>query len=284
MTTMAVKPNGAEVLEQVIIKGNLAQLEPYERVAYYNEVCKSMGLNPYTSPFAYIQLQGKLTLYALKGATDQLRALRGVSIEPPKIEYFDDLIVVSVMARDKTGRTDADSGAVVVDGLKGEAKANAIMKAITKAKRRVTLSICGLGMLDETEVETIPEARAWTEPEPPQPTRTGPEMITGPQVTALSIALTEAGFRTDEGSKAQGRAFIAWMLEQFELASVKELTKAQAQRVLDRIGSGTNGDFRTDRSKLDKLFQEYAEWQSGSEFDAEPVEDPNHVPPGPKGT
>ena len=33
------------------------------------------------------------------------------------------------------------------------------MKAETKAKRRVTLSICGLGMLDETEVESIPDAR-----------------------------------------------------------------------------------------------------------------------------
>ena len=34
------------------------------------------------------------------------------------------------------------------------------MKAVTKAKRRVTLSICGLGMLDETEVESIPGAKA----------------------------------------------------------------------------------------------------------------------------
>jgi hypothetical protein len=33
------------------------------------------------------------------------------------------------------------------------------MKAVTKAKRRVTLSICGLGMLDETEVETIPNVQ-----------------------------------------------------------------------------------------------------------------------------
>ena len=33
---------------------------------------------------------------------------------------------------------------------------NAKLKAITKAKRRVTLSICGLGFLDETEIETIP--------------------------------------------------------------------------------------------------------------------------------
>src|SRR5262249_53952504 len=29
------------------------------------------------------------------------------------------------------------------------------MRALTKAKRRVTLSICGLGMLDESEIESI---------------------------------------------------------------------------------------------------------------------------------
>ena len=36
---------------------------------------------------------------------------------------------------------------------------NAKLKAITKAKRRVTLSICGLGFLDETEIDTIPSAQ-----------------------------------------------------------------------------------------------------------------------------
>jgi len=33
------------------------------------------------------------------------------------------------------------------------------MKAESKAKRRVTLSICGLGMLDESETSTIPDAQ-----------------------------------------------------------------------------------------------------------------------------
>ena len=32
------------------------------------------------------------------------------------------------------------------------------MKAKTKAKRRVTLSICGLGILDESEADTMPGA------------------------------------------------------------------------------------------------------------------------------
>ncbi len=34
-----------------------------------------------------------------------------------------------------------------------------MMRAITKAKRRATLSICGLGLLDESELDGIPEAR-----------------------------------------------------------------------------------------------------------------------------
>jgi hypothetical protein len=33
-----------------------------------------------------------------------------------------------------------------------------MLKAVTKAKRRVTLSLCGLGMTDESEVDSIPGA------------------------------------------------------------------------------------------------------------------------------
>jgi hypothetical protein len=59
-------------------------------------------------------------------------------------------------------RQDESTGVVALAGLRGEALANARMKAETKAKRRVTLSLCGLGWLDETEVEDVPGARAPT--------------------------------------------------------------------------------------------------------------------------
>lgn len=39
--------------------------------------------------------------------------------------------------------------------------ANALMKAETKAKRRVTLSICGLGLLDESEIDTMKGAETY---------------------------------------------------------------------------------------------------------------------------
>ena len=61
------------------------------------------------------------------------------------------------------GRIDEATGAVSLELLKGENRANAIMKAETKAKRRVTLSFAGLGMLDETEIESIPGAQKVTE-------------------------------------------------------------------------------------------------------------------------
>lgn len=148
----------AELVEKVVVDGDLANLTPAERVNYYRAVCESVGLNPLTKPFEYLRLNNKLRLYALKTATDQLRNIYRISIELEKPIIEDDLVIVTAVAKDATGRVDSDTGAVPILGLKGEAKANAILKAITKAKRRVTLSMVGLGMLDETEVETIPGA------------------------------------------------------------------------------------------------------------------------------
>ena len=147
------------VIEQVVMQGDLAKLDPAQRVLYYNKVCDSLGLNPFTRPFDYISLNGKLTLYAKKDATEQLRKLNGISIEKIESKVVDDLYIVKATARTKDGRTDEATGAVVFGHLKGDAKANAIMKAETKAKRRVTLSISGMGWCDESEIDAIPGAK-----------------------------------------------------------------------------------------------------------------------------
>ena len=153
-TTTPARPG--DIIESVIAKGDLARLTPEERTRYYVEVCRSVGLNPFTRPLEYITLSGKLTLYARREAADQLRQIHGISIEIISQKVDGDLLIVHAKARDKSGRTDEDFGAVNVAGLRGEARANGMLKAITKAKRRVTLSIAGLGFLDETEVEDIP--------------------------------------------------------------------------------------------------------------------------------
>ena len=148
----------SEKIEAVVIGGDLSKLSPSERVNYYKAVCQSVGLNPLTRPFDYITLNRKLTLYARKDATDQLRRNNLISIGKPDIQFEDDWIIVTVAASDQQGRNDSDVGVVNKNDMQGNF-GNALMKAVTKAKRRVTLSICGLGMLDETEVETIPNAK-----------------------------------------------------------------------------------------------------------------------------
>lgn len=150
-------------IESALIMGDLSKLNPDQRLSYYKSVCDSVGLNPLTKPFDYIQLNGKLTLYAKRDATDQLRKVHGVSIKITSREKFDDIYVVTAQGLDKSGRYDESTGAVNVAGLKGEALANAYLKAETKAKRRVTLSLCGLGLLDESEVQTIPDAKPFEE-------------------------------------------------------------------------------------------------------------------------
>ena len=89
MTTTIEKAEvelSAKALENVLISGDLSKLSPSDRMDYYQAVCNSLGLNPLTKPFDYITLNGKLTLYALKACTDQLRQKHSISIVIPNKE------------------------------------------------------------------------------------------------------------------------------------------------------------------------------------------------------
>lgn len=155
--SIPMKATPGSIIETVIAKGDLAKLTPDERVQYYVKTCETLGLNPMTQPFAFITLNGKLVMYALRACADQLRKINGVSLEIVSRDVSDDVLTVHVRAQLPDGRRDEDLGSVAFPPtLKGEARANAELKAVTKAKRRATLSICGLGWLDETEIQDIP--------------------------------------------------------------------------------------------------------------------------------
>lgn len=159
------KVNKAQSYETALISGNLAELSVEERLNYYKNICDSLGLNSLTKPFEYITLNGKLQLYATKACTEQLRSARGVSLRITDRQYVNDCYMVTASACLPDNRCDESTGVVSIAGLKGDSLANALMKAETKAKRRATLSICGLGWLDESEIETIPGAQVG-EPRP----------------------------------------------------------------------------------------------------------------------
>jgi hypothetical protein len=204
--TVPVKQSAGDIMESVVVKGDLAKLEPGERAQYYNEVCRSMGLNPLTQPFSYITLNGKLTLYATRTCADQLRKINGVSLEIVSREIADDILTVHVRAKLPDGRADEDLGAVSFPStLKGEARANAELKAVTKAKRRATLSICGLGWLDETEVEDIP---AHAKRPAPTVIKSPPKEIVDAETGEVSLSLEDKAREAAKWGREALRAFL----------------------------------------------------------------------------
>lgn len=253
--------NQAEIVEKALIGGDLSKLSAGERTNYYLRVCESLGLNPMTQPFQFIILNGKLTLYAKKDCTEQLRKAQRVSLSIIDRQRLEDVYIVTAKAYLPDGRTDESTGVVSIGSLKGDSLANALMKAETKAKRRVTLSICGLGMLDESETETIPNAQrvdfdvntgevySPSQPAPAQQ-QTRPQPPQAPQQTQQTQAASQSSDQllTEQqvkyvhilGSKKFGkqgeeqfRIFMADVIGR--RCSTKLMTKREASDVIEQL-------------------------------------------------
>lgn len=209
----------------MVVDGDLSKLTPAQRVEYYARVCQSLGLNPLTRPFQYIRLNNKLTLYATRDATDQIRRRLAISVRPVRREFINDTLYVVEVEAELDGRKDFAMAAVPVRGLQDEALANAMMKCETKAKRRATLSIAGLGFLDETEIETIPDAQV-VPGDSAFPSDPVSEPITGEQLKAIHAAARKLQL-SDESYRQ--------LLKEFGVQSSKQLTKTQASQLLARL-------------------------------------------------
>lgn len=172
----------AEVIEKALMIGDFSKMSADMRVAYYLAVCKSSGLNPMSRPFLPMKTQsGDTVLYATVQCAEQLRKIHRISTKVLSRETQDGLYIVTVLVSTPDGRTEESQGIVEITNLKGTAKANAMLKAESKAKRRATMAICGLGfpMADDASpreatpilfnaqtgevVDDIPEARLTNE-------------------------------------------------------------------------------------------------------------------------
>lgn len=162
MTTQQLSASSSDtnVVSQLILNGDLSKLSQTDKVKYYNGYCERIGLDPFTKPFDILRLNGREVLYCTRSGTQQLNKLHGVSHKITARELIEAAGVyqVAVEASLPDGRFTESIGAVNIAGLKGESYANAIMKAETKAKRRATLDLLGLGIMDETEAGDIPNA------------------------------------------------------------------------------------------------------------------------------
>lgn len=163
MTTEIAKqaPLSADIMQSIVTAGDLSGLSPEQLVTYYNYFCNSLGLNPATQPFTVMVFKGKKVLYPGREASAQLSKVYSVSHRIDKTWTENGCYFETVTASTPDGRSTTATGGVAVSIggklFEGEAYANAIMKAGTKAKRRATLDLLGLGMLDaETEAD-VPE-------------------------------------------------------------------------------------------------------------------------------
>lgn len=173
----------AIVEEVTLAGGDLAKLSPEKRKFYVRHKADAYGLNHLLEPFALLMLDNKLTLYVTRAGTDQIRRKENISVRIVNREEHDGMYIVTCQATTPDGRTDEAVGAVplvqpigewktdartgrryfvpdptgAVRGLDPINRANAIMKCETKAKRRATISIAGLGMLDESELDGFDE-------------------------------------------------------------------------------------------------------------------------------
>jgi hypothetical protein len=222
----AVARSEGEIIGKLVLNGDLSGLTDIERVRYYDMFCKSLGLNPVTKPFDLLKLNNKLVLYAKKDATEQLRKINVVSIDGLDHKMEKEIYIVVARGHDKTGRTDAATGAVSISGLRGDALANAIMKAETKAKRRLTLSICGLGIMDETEVESLAAAQkvevtiGLGEPGPAPEPGTDPLPAAGPTDADLMKAIGAAAALISGDAVTAARASIENLKDMYKSKAI----------------------------------------------------------------
>jgi hypothetical protein len=151
-----IKP---EILSSLILNGDISKLTQPQKVDYYKGFCDRLGLDPLTQPFKILKLNGKEVLYCDRSGAQQLNKKHNVSHEIKTRDTVGDLYVVTCRASLPDGRFTESIGAVNIAGFKGDNLANAMMKGETKAKRRATMDLLGLGILDETETETIPQAQ-----------------------------------------------------------------------------------------------------------------------------
>src|SRR5215467_13587952 len=143
--------------------GDLSKFSPDERLRFAQLMCERRGVDVRDGVVQLIRSQGRVVLYWNSLFTDSQRAVLGITIESLTWDIFDNICVARCEMRAADGRRDVDIGAVSVEGLKGVARENAIMKSLTKAKRRTTLSILGMG---SSESEDLPET---ARPAPPEP-------------------------------------------------------------------------------------------------------------------
>ena len=164
-TTTATVFDQPSLLEEILADAQAAgkdtsSLSRDDRSALLVGLARKLGLNPLSGAVMFLKTNGRETLYVTKQGTDQIAArekLKRETTKGPEIITMEGKKVVfcQVRASHPDGRSEVSTATLLLADV-----VNDLMKCETKAKRRATLSVCGLGLLAEDEIETIPGAQS----------------------------------------------------------------------------------------------------------------------------
>lgn len=254
MTTAIQKaPEPGALAAQIVIQGDLSQLNDHQLSTYYVQLCDSLALNPSTRPFTMLKLNGKLMMYANKDCSDQLRKRDKVSVRIVKREEVGELLIITAQAQLPDGRVDESIGALPLGKLQGEARANAMMKCETKAKRRVTLSICGLGFMDESEVEAAMSEDTGTNGERMSPhAGLGESTADAPKQSDRYDAILKSLLAIDEWIARKGTITYQDVLVMREQVGTKAKPSSITRQISEMVNSGEIAPGQ--RAELGKLW------------------------------
>jgi len=171
------------VMREFVMTGDLSAIAKQDRPGLVMALCRYIGVDPIERPFSVFKDGKREVLYANRACTSALCRVRRISREVIAVEEktIAGQLVIFAKARAtmlSTGRYDESTGVVpvMVDDKVWDEQArrkvskgwrmpdpneaaNLPMKAETKAKRRAVLDLVGLGLTDESEIDTIKGAR-----------------------------------------------------------------------------------------------------------------------------
>lgn len=160
-----------DIMQKFILKNDLSCLTMEEKLIFILNRCKDLKLDPRSQPIMIIKSKEKVgnsfvekeTPYISKSGGEQLAKVHQVSVLDTEEKILDDVFIVKAKVSLPNGRISQAIGVTPLfteyDGkvtkITGAKKCNAMMVADTKARRRAVLSICGTGMIDESEIDTM---------------------------------------------------------------------------------------------------------------------------------
>jgi hypothetical protein len=236
MSEMPAKYDAEPAVIEQLIRGDISGVSREALLRYIFLFCERVGISPLAVPFSLMKTQRGMQLVANRNFYDAVASKYSVSRECVGEGFFEGtkLYYTRYRATTPDGRVTEDMALVDTAGLNGNDLANAIMKAHTKGRNRVTRAHLGFPFPDETEAETVPGAsvvsieevpsasngepqqdEALPNPEPPRASR---EQIKRIHALAKRLGMNEEAYRR-------------LLAERFGCQSSKSLTPEQAEEL-----------------------------------------------------